>query len=92
MDVKINYNRDRESQLIGLNRKRNDWTLHRSFRNDADKAYNKIRNQLADKKLVAMRERLTKAAQAGDRYVMAKITAEIKDYMGEDRETGHYGL
>jgi hypothetical protein len=46
--------------------------------------YKKIQSQLHDRKLATLRERLTKATIAEDKYEMWKITNQIKDYMGEE--------
>jgi hypothetical protein len=86
------YEAGRHGELMRLNRERNDVTLPKHRRSAAAKAHAKITAQLKDKKLMALRERLIRAAQAGDPVAIAKITAMMKDYAHEDRETGHYGI
>jgi hypothetical protein len=86
------YEAGRHGELTRLNRERNDITLSSERRLAADKAHAKIVGQLRDTKLMALRERLIRAAQAGDTVAVAKVTAQMKDYTNEDRETGHYGV
>lgn len=86
------YDHGRHGELTMLNRTRNDHTRSPITRHAADKAHARIVGQLRDRKLMAMRRRLILASQAGDRYEMARITALMKAYNKEDRETGHYGV
>lgn len=51
----------------------------------ANAAKQDILRQLKDKKLVALREQLIKAAQAFDEYGEWKIVNQIKDYMKKER-------
>lgn len=78
----------RDGELKRLNNDRNDPTLSRFTRKQADKAHSKIVAQLKDHKLMGMRERLIKATKAGDPYEAKKIETEMRAYTGEDRETG----
>ncbi len=80
----------REGQLENLNKVRNDPTKQRWVRRSADRAHARIRDQLKDRKLMAMRERLIKAARAGDAKEQAKIQQQMRDYEGHDKETGLY--
>ena len=82
----------RDGELTKLNAVRNDPSKSKWARNEADKAHRAITDQLKDKKLMAMRERLIRASQAGDRVEMARIGALMKDHEGKDTETGHYGI
>lgn len=83
------YDHGRHGELARLNRERGDESLSIARRLQADKAHSKIVSQLRDKKLMALRERLIRAAQAGDREAVARITAQMKDYTKEDRESGY---
>lgn len=80
----------REGQLENLNRVRNSPGKQKWVRRKADEAHTKIARQLKDRKLMAMRERLIKAARAGDALEQAKITQQMRAYEGQDRETGLY--
>lgn len=77
-----------EGTLRKHNHDRNNPDLPFSVRRDADKAYKKIVAQLNDKKLMAMRERLIRAAKAGDAKAQDKIAKCMRDYLGQDLETG----
>lgn len=77
----------REKQLYQLNKDRNDPTKPMVARKWADAAHRKIVNQLKDRKLMAMRERLIKATRAGDKLEMNKIQAAMKAHEKQDRET-----
>lgn len=81
----------REGELAKLNRDRNDILLPMSARKDADKAFQKILSQMRDKKLMAMRERLVKAARAGDEEQIHRITLQMRSYSKEPLESGIYG-
>lgn len=85
-------NRDggRESDLHRLNRIRNDVTQPRYRRLSAAKAHAKIVAQLSDRQLMALRERLVRASMAKDLEAANRITRQIRDYEGADRETGDY--
>lgn len=78
----------RAGELDRLNRDRNDPKLPKFVRQQADKAHAKIVEQLKDKKLMRMRERLIKATQAGDQHETDKIQKQMREYTGEDKETG----
>ena len=78
----------RTGELERLNNDRNDPKLPKFSRLQADKAHFKIVEQLKDKKLMRMRERLIYANQAGDMHEIDKIQKQMRDYTGEDRETG----
>lgn len=82
----------RDSQLNKLHAIQQDVTKPRGVRYAADKTRQKIIDQMKDRTLMGMRERLMNASRAGDIVEVAKITASIKDYEGEDRESGHYGF
>ena len=78
----------RDGELAKLNRERQDVLLPMQRRRAADRAYRKIANQLRDKKLMGMRMRLVGAARAGDAREQHKIQMQMRDYLGEDKETG----
>lgn len=78
----------REGELARLNRDRNNPELGPFTRGFADKSHAKIVKQLKDKKLMAMRERLIKAAQAHDEQEQHKIQLQMRAYTGESAETG----
>lgn len=78
----------RAGDLDKLNRVRNDHEKSDFFRWQADRSYARIREQLKDKQLMQLRLRLIKATQAGDRAEAIKITKQMRDYLGEDTETG----
>lgn len=78
----------REGQLKKLNNDRNNPKLSRIVRERADRARLKIINQLEDKELMGMREQLMRATQAGDSEASRKIQLRMRDYLGEERETG----
>jgi hypothetical protein len=50
----------------------------------------KIQHELKDPILANMRERLTRAVSAGDKYETWKLTCQIKDYMKEEIPTDIY--
>lgn len=81
----------REGQLGRLNRERNDYNLPYHRRHAANKTLAKIIKQCSDKRLMAMRERLIKATQAGDYFEAGKIGQQMRAYLGEDLESGVYG-
>jgi hypothetical protein len=78
----------RAGTLLKLNKDRNSPKLSKFERLQADKAHQKIVNQMKDKKLMRMRLRLINATRAGDLYESSKIEQLMKDYLKEDRETG----
>lgn len=79
-----------EGSLKKLHADLNNHSLPYIQRLGADKARKKIMNQLADKKLMSLRERLIKASRAEDEQAIIKITKLIRDHRGEDQETGLY--
>ena len=78
----------RAGELERLNRDRNNPKLPHIVRDRADRAYAKIVEQMKDKKLMSMRERLINATRAGDMDAARKIQLQMRDYTGEDPETG----
>lgn len=78
----------REAQLRQLKKVINDPNKPKFVRHRADQAYKKIVEQLRDPKLMALRERLIKATRAGDGRATDKITKLIREYEGEERESG----
>jgi hypothetical protein len=50
----------------------------------------KLQVELKDERLAKMRERLTKAVSANDKYETWKLTCQIKDYMHEEIPTDIY--
>lgn len=78
----------RAGTLLKLNKDRNNPNLSKFERLQADKAHQKIVNQMKDKKLMRMRLRLINATRAGDITESSKIEQQMKDYLKEDRETG----
>lgn len=85
-----NHEHGRGGELTKLNTVRNDYTKPRFIRKQADEAHAKITTQLKDKTLMGLRDRLIKAARAGDAREQAKISQAMKAHTGEDRETGLY--
>jgi hypothetical protein len=79
-----------EGTLERLNVTRNDWSEPAHIRRAADRNYRKIVSKLADRKLMALRERLIKATQAKDERSVILITQQIRYYEHEDQETGLY--
>lgn len=80
------------STLYKLKGDMDNETLTPNTRKAAAKAYYAILRKVKDTKLMAMRERLIRAAQSENRYEVARISAQMKDYAGEDKETGHYDV
>lgn len=80
------------STLYKLRGDMDNATLTPNTRKAAAKAYYGILTKVQDSKLMAMRERLIRAAQAQNRYEVAKISAQMKAYAKEDTETGHYDV
>lgn len=78
----------RAGELAKLNADRNNPVLTKFERSQADKAHRKITEQLKDKKLMSMRSRLIRAAQANDLVEQDKIARSMKAYQHEDQETG----
>jgi len=78
----------RGNELLRLNRDRNDYSLPRFVRNQADKAYKKIAAQLKDRKLMKLRWQLIKANKAHDIQYAGKIEVQMRIYQADDRETG----
>lgn len=78
----------RTGDLAKLNADRNNPGLPKHVRHQADKAHAKIVEQLKDKKLMGLRERLIRATRAGDMKAASKIEQEMRAHTGEDRETG----
>lgn len=60
-------------------------------RKQAAKAYYKILKNIQDKELMSLRQRLMQASRASDELWIHRITQQMRDYLGEDRETGLYG-
>lgn len=81
-----NYLHGRLTTLNRLNRDRNNPNLDAFTRNQADKAHKKITEQLKDKKLMALRERLIRAAQAGDKHAVWKISNQMREHEGGEIE------
>lgn len=78
----------RIGDLEKLNRDRNDTSLPKFVRQQADKAHAKIVEQLKDKKLMGLRSQLINAAQAHDLEAQEKIQMQMREHTGEDKETG----
>lgn len=78
----------RTGELSRLNKDRNNPSLGKLTRRRADMAYRKIAQQLKDRKLMLMRERLIKATVAGDQAEANKIQLQMRAYEGNDPETG----
>ena len=57
-------------------------------RERADRAMQKIREQMKDKRLMEMREQLIRATRAGDSAAARRIELRMREHSGEDRETG----
>lgn len=82
-----------EEQLYGrlttlkkLTKDRDNPNLHPFVRLQADKAIEKIKSQIKDRPLMAMRERLIKATRAGDLHEVWKIENQIRAYEGKELE------
>lgn len=90
MDVIVSESKyhGREGQLTKLKAMMNNDTLSPAKRRAASENFYKIIAQCNDKKLMEMRHRLMKAAQAGDREWVARISAEMRLYLKEDPESG----
>lgn len=78
----------RGNELLRLNRDRNDYSLPKFVRSQADKAYKQIATQLKDRKLMKLREQLIKANKAHDMQYAGKIEVQMRIYQAEDKETG----
>lgn len=78
----------RGGELVRLNTERNDATLPQWRRRSADKAIGTIAEQLKDAPLMRMRRRLIHASRANDETEVIKITKCMREYLGEDQETG----
>lgn len=78
----------REGDLKRLNDDRNNPSLSRFVRQQADKAHATITSQIKDKKLMRLRTELINAARANDLEAQNKIAMQMKAHTGEDRETG----
>lgn len=78
----------RTGDLAKLNKDRNNPALPKFVRLQADKAHAKIVDQLKDKRLMRMRERLINATRAGDLNEATKIQRQMKAYQKQDQETG----
>lgn len=74
----------RLTTLNRLKKVRDDFSKHPFHRQQADKAMSKIKLQLKDKRLNAMRERLIKATRAGDLHEVWKIENLIKHHEHEE--------
>lgn len=70
----------RYNDLLRLERLMNNPDKPRYVRRGADKARKNIINQLKDRKLQAMRDRLIKASQAHDEYQEWKIANQMRAY------------
>lgn len=81
-----NHLHGRLTTLMKLNEDRNNPELGAFTRLSADKAHYKISQQLKDKKLMSLRERLIKASQAGDKYEMWKISNLMYQHEGKEVE------
>jgi len=81
-----NFMHGRQTTLQKLNEDRNNPELGKFTRLQADKAYTKIIEQLKDKKLMALREQLIKASQSGDQNAVWKITNQMREHEGKQRE------
>lgn len=66
-----------------LKQVRDDYTKHPFTRMQAARSIAKIKEQMRDKNLLQMRERLIKATQAGDQHEVWKIENQIKAYEGK---------
>jgi len=78
----------RAGDLAKLYKDKHNPDLPHVVRDRADRAMQKIRAQLADHHLMGMRERLIRATKAGDMDAARKIELQMREYTGEDRETG----
>ena len=76
----------RLTTLNKLRSVRDDHSQHWFTRQRADRAINLIREQLKDRKLMSLRERLIKATRAGDLHEVLKIECLIRDHEGQEKE------
>jgi hypothetical protein len=80
----------RDGELTKLNQVRNDPTKPIDERRRANKALEKIVDQMRDRTLMDMRIQLIKASKAGDETYIHRITQKMRAYQNEDMETGLY--
>lgn len=76
----------RYTTLNDLKKRRDDTTKPYFIRERAARAMNEIIEQLKDKKLMALRERLIKAARAGDKHEEWKIANLMREHEGRETE------
>lgn len=79
------------STLYKLKGDMDNHTLTPLTRKRAAEAYYKILRNIQDRPLMALRERLSKASQAGDELAIDRITKAIRYHERADLETGLYG-
>jgi hypothetical protein len=76
-------------RLTTLNRLkavRDDPKKHKFHRLQADQAIARIKEQMKDRTLLGMRERLIKATRAGDLHEVYKIECSIRAHEGQEVE------
>lgn len=77
-----------EGILTRYNQERNNPRLPNKIRQRADNAHSKIVAQLADAKLMRLRESLIRAHRAKNTGAISQITQQMRAYQGQDLETG----
>lgn len=70
--------------IARLNAELSDPSVPMSTKRKAHRLKAKLQKQMKDKKLATMRERLTMAVTANDKYETWKLTCQIKDYLKEE--------
>lgn len=80
----------RTGELEAYRAEMKNFNVPYSRRKAAAQSFYKIIAQCNDKKLMSMRQRLIRAAQAGDREWVGRISFQMKKYLGEDAESGIY--
>lgn len=92
MDVEVieSQYHGRAGELTKLKAEMNNEALPHSKRRKAAQTFYKIVEQCNDKQLMEYRHRLIRAAQAGDRDAIGRISYQMKQYLGEDPESGTY--
>ena len=70
--------------IARINAELSDPSVPMSTKRKAHKLKTKLQEQMKDRKLSIMRERLTKAVSSNDKYETWKLTCQIKDYLKEE--------
>lgn len=76
--------------IARINAELSDPSVPMSTKRKAHKLKVTLQKQMKDKRLAIMRERLTMAVNADDKYETWKLTCQIKDYLKEEIPTDIY--